>query len=125
MTLKVRLPEYGYPRTAWRRSIYRVVLEQKKKTGTTYTKNDKIELSIKLYFGRSKIKRMDVDNRLKDIMDALQGRFGGTGSKCSSVAPIIPNDSQIYRVHVEKQLPPWKSHGLGHLRIRKYGGKRY
>jgi hypothetical protein len=34
---------------------------------------------------------------LKDILDALQGRAGGS-KKIRRLAPLIPNDSQIYRV---------------------------
>jgi len=58
----------------------------------------------------------DVDNRLKDIMDALQGRAGGS-KKIRRWAPIIPNDKQICRVTIEKALPPKQSKGLGHLVI--------
>jgi hypothetical protein len=62
----------------------------------------------------------DVDNRLKDILDALQGRAGGPKKK-RTLEPIIPNDRQIYRVIMEKGLPPRQSKGFGHLTIRKFG----
>jgi Holliday junction resolvase RusA-like endonuclease len=61
----------------------------------------------------------DVDNRLKDIMDALQGRAGGS-KKIKRWFPIIPNDKQIYRVTIEKALPPKQSKGLGHLMITRF-----
>lgn len=61
----------------------------------------------------------DVDNRLKDIMDALQGRTGGS-KKIRILSPIIPNDKQIYQVTVEKTSPPKQSKGMGHLVITKY-----
>lgn len=61
----------------------------------------------------------DIDNRLKDIMDALQGRAGGPKSR-KALTPIITNHNQIYRVIIEKSAPPKQSHGLGHLTIRKY-----
>jgi hypothetical protein len=61
----------------------------------------------------------DVDNRLKDILDALQGRAGGS-KKVRTLVPIIPNDNQIYRVMIEKAPPPWQSKGFGHLTLRKY-----
>lgn len=61
----------------------------------------------------------DVDNRLKDIMDALQGRAGGS-KKIRRWTPIIPNDKQIYRVTIEKALPPKQSKGLGHLVIIRH-----
>ena len=65
----------------------------------------------------------DVDNRLKDIMDALQGRAGGS-KKVRALSGIIPNDRQIFRIVIEKSLPPKQSKGFGHLIVTKYGGKR-
>ena len=41
-------------------------------------------------------------NRLKDILDGLQGRAGGPKNK-GMLEPIIPNDRQIYRVIMEKE----------------------
>jgi len=61
----------------------------------------------------------DADNRLKDIMDALQCRAGGS-KKRRILSPIIPNDKQIYRVTVEKALLPKQSKGMGHLVITKH-----
>jgi hypothetical protein len=60
-----------------------------------------------------------VDNRLKDIMDALQGRLGAPKA-VRRKAPIIINDYQIWRVVIEKGEPPPQSRGLGHLTIRPY-----
>lgn len=84
-----------------------------------YAKNDKIELLIILYLGENEIAFHDVDNRLKDIMDALQERMGGS-KKIHKFKRIIPNDKQIYKVTIEKRTPPKQSPGLGHLLIRKY-----
>ncbi len=61
----------------------------------------------------------DVDNRLKDIMDALQGRAGGKKGK-SKLKPIIPNDNQVFRVTIEKMAPHKQSLGMGHLVVRKF-----
>ena len=94
-----------------------------KETNVRYRAEDKLELIIRLYFDKNKLQFIDIDNRLKDIMDALQGHMGGTGKKQRQLKPIIPNDSQIYRVKAEKSLPPSQSHGLGHLIIRKYKKK--
>ncbi len=94
-----------------------------KETNVCYGVEDKLELVVRLYFDKPKLSSIDVDNRLKDIMDALQGHVGGAGKKQRLLKPIIPNDSQIYRVTAEKGLPPRQSHGLGHLIIRKYKKK--
>ena len=45
----------------------------------------------------------DVDNRLKDILDALQGRFRGPlGKKLR----LIPNDNKICKATIEKRPTP-------------------
>ena len=98
--LKIRLPEYAFPRNKWRKKIYDAI-------------------NKKLYEkGERKIKFIDVDNRLKDVMDALQARWGGKISKNNSI-PLIENDNTIYKVTVEKRIPPWQSKGLGHLIIQR------
>ena len=66
----------------------------------------------------------DIDNRLKDIMDALQGHIGGTGKKRRALPALMPNDSQIFRATIEKQRPPDQSRGLGHVTIRNYDAVR-
>lgn len=62
----------------------------------------------------------DVDNRLKDCLDALQGRVGGTKTKAiRAQEPIIPNDRQVWKVVVEKRLAPKQARGRGHVTIRR------
>ena len=80
---------------------------------------DKLELIITLYLNHTELRFHDVDNRLKDIMDALQGRAGGPKSE-RALDPIIPNDHQVFKVTIEKRIPPGQSHGMGHLIIRKH-----
>ncbi len=119
MKLRVRLPKYRYPRNAWRSKIRSAVREEMQDKGIHYTPKDKLEIYLRLYFDEPKLHMSDVDNRLKDVMDTLQGRFG------KRVKAIIPNDSQIYRVTVEKGLPPGQSHERGHLTIKRYEGPIY
>ena len=90
-----------------------------------YAPKDRLEIYLRLYFTEPDLSKMDVDNRLKDVMDALQGQIGGAGKKRPRPKKILPNDSQIYRVTVEKGLPPGQSHELGHLTIKKYRGPTY
>ena len=45
-----------------------------------YDKGDKIEVRVRLYMNRSDLGKHDLDNRLKDVMDALQARVGGPNS---------------------------------------------
>jgi len=96
-----------------------------KEKGVRYTSKDKLEIYLRLYFREPDVSKIDVDNRLKDVMDALQGQIGGAGKKRRNTKRVIRNDSQIYRVTVEKGLPPKQSHDLGHLTIKKYKGPTY
>lgn len=64
----------------------------------------------------------DLDNRMKDIFDALQGRMGGS-KKHKPSSPLIVNDSQVFKVIAEKSKPPRQSHDLGHLVVRRLHGK--
>ena len=61
----------------------------------------------------------DVDNRLKDVLDSLQARMGGSKAM-RQYQPLIPNDSQVFTVTVTKMLPPPQSHGMGHVTITKH-----
>ncbi|MBX7246561.1 MAG: RusA family crossover junction endodeoxyribonuclease [Candidatus Sumerlaeaceae bacterium] len=116
-SFKVRLPIYEGKRLVWRRAIS---LELAKVAGgIDIRSNDLIELNIKLYMPESAIGKHDVDNRLKAIMDALQGRLGGTKS-IKPLNPIVPNDNQIYKVTIEKCISPPQGKGKGHLIVRKY-----
>jgi Holliday junction resolvase RusA-like endonuclease len=90
------------------------------KASIKYKPSDRLQIAITLYMPASALHSHDVDNRLKDIMDALQGRTGGS-KKIRLLNPIIPNDRQIYRVTIEKKTPPKQSKGLGHITISKYG----
>ena len=121
LKLKIRIPEYTGPRNTWREAIHRAVTEVQRTTPVKYGPSDKLEVALRLYFtNRRSAEIHDVDNRLKDCLDALQGRVGGTKTKAvRALEPIIPNDRQIWRVIVEKALAPKQAHGRGHLTIRR------
>jgi hypothetical protein len=118
LKLQFRLPEYVSPRNTWRRKIYEAALEAVKKQGVSYPKNGKLAVEVKLYLRGRKLEVHDVDNRLKDILDALQGRMGGSKA-IRSFQPIIRNDRQVYRVVITKSSPPRQSHGLGHVSVKR------
>jgi len=117
-TLRVRIPPYKHPRNEWRRTIHAELIKASTSQAVSYRAEDTLELLVTLYMPENQLRWHDVDNRLKDIMDALQGRAGGPKSK-HGLAPIIPNDHQIQKVTIEKRTPPPQSHGWGHLTIRK------
>lgn len=83
-----------------------------------YKPSDRLELTVRLYLSGRALEIHDVDNRLKDIMDALQGRIGGSKA-LKPQAPLLANDRQVWRVVIEKNAPPPQSHGMGHLIIRR------
>ena len=110
LKLTLRIPPYEHPRNTWRKKLHQVVLKRQRKSPVRYTEKDKLELEIKLYINGPALFVHDVDNRLKDIMDALQGRAGGPKSR-RVLEPIIFNDKQICRVIIEKLEPSWQSRG--------------
>jgi len=114
--LKFRLPEYMSPRNTWRRKIYAAALEAVKKQGVSYAEDAKLAVEVKLYLRGRALEIHDLDNRLKDILDALQGRMGGSKAVRRFV-PIIHNDRQVFRVVVTKSSPPQQSLGLGHVSV--------
>ncbi|MGH9199678.1 MAG: hypothetical protein ACRD2A_00390, partial [Vicinamibacterales bacterium] len=113
-------PEYQSPRNTWREAAHRAVAERQRATPVRYAPNDRLEVSLRLYFtDKRAVEIHDVDNRLKDCLDALQGRAGGSKA-VRSLPAIVPNDRQIWRVVVQKGLAPKQAHGLGHLTIRRF-----
>jgi hypothetical protein len=118
--LKFRLPEYVSPRNAWRKKIYETALEAMKKQGVSYPEDTKLVVEVRLYLRGRKLEIHDVDNRLKDVLDALQGRMGGSKA-IRKFVPIIQNDRQVYRVVITKSAPPGQSHGLGHVAVLRMG----
>lgn len=119
LKIVARIPPYRHPRNVWREAIHRAVQERRGES-VQYRDSDKLEVEILLYMDERGLGWNDVDNRSKDVLDALQGRAGGPKTS-RRLEAIIPNDRQIYRVVVEKRAPPRQSHGLGHVRIRRLG----
>jgi len=119
--LVIRIPQYKTPKYTWRKAIHRAVVEEQRRTPVVYKEDDRLELIVRLYFGRmGKASINDVDNRLKDCLDALQGRVGGSKKKSTrEYPPIIPNDRQIWRVVIEKAVAPRQAKGRGHMTIRR------
>ena len=114
--LKFRLPKYVTPRNAWRKEIHAAALKAAKAQGVEYGPEVKLAVEVKLYLHGRALEIHDVDNRLKDILDALQGRMGGSKA-VRKFEPIILNDRQVYRVTIAKFPPPKQSHGLGHVTV--------
>lgn len=120
LKMSIRIPEYQSPRNTWREAVHRAVAERQRATPVRYSPDDRLELSLRLYFTDKRAAAIhDVDNRLEDCLDALQGRAGGSKA-VRSLPAIVPNDRQFWRVVVQKGLAPKQAHGLGHLTIRRF-----
>lgn len=121
-TLRIRLLPYLAPRLKWRKSLLSAVRRAKRARGITYDESDRLALTIRLYLVGRNLDRIDVDNRLKDVMDALQGQIGGQGKKMKRPRdPIIKNDRQVWRVTIEKirRPPKLRATAGGYLTISR------
>jgi hypothetical protein len=99
---KCDLPPYVHPRLRWRQLIHQSAHEAFRRQNIhEYVAENRFTLTIRLRMTKSAMAFHDVDNRLKDIMDALQGRLGGSKA-IAPHRPLIPNDRQIFRVSIEK-----------------------
>jgi Holliday junction resolvase RusA-like endonuclease len=107
--LDVRLPRYptekgataGKPGMAWRRSVHSAIEAAAARRGIKRYEGVDLECDVVLYLTNPQLAIQDVDNLLKHIFDALQGRLGGPKGGTRPPA-ILPNDYQIRRVCVEK-----------------------
>lgn len=105
---------------AWRRGIHEAIVKAQEQGDVQYSNTDKLEVEIRFHLRDRKLTILDLDNRLKDVLDALQGMVGEKG-KSGGLRPIIPNDNQIYRLIAEKRLAPKVNReALSTIVIRRY-----
>jgi Holliday junction resolvase RusA-like endonuclease len=126
-TVTVPIPTYEKNRSRWRRNIWSSALKARAKGGVQYSSKDRLEVVVLLYLRKGKRHDIhDVDNRLKDILDALQGRFRGPQSGRTETR-LIENDNQVCRVVMEKQPIPklFGDDAGGRLLIRPYKAHRW
>jgi Holliday junction resolvase RusA-like endonuclease len=122
-TIRTKLPTYQKDRQAWRQKILDNVRRAAAKRGVEFDSDQLLEVDVILYLKRGKRHDIhDVDNRLKDILDALQGRFRGAYGKKHR---LIANDNRICRAVVEKRPTPKvlnskKTDTGGTIRIRPF-----
>jgi Holliday junction resolvase RusA-like endonuclease len=126
-TIRTSLPTYQKDRQQWRKQILANVREAAARRGLEYHDDDLLDVEVLLYLTRGKRHDIhDVDNRLKDILDALQGRFRRYDPKRDR--RLIANDNKICRAVIEKRATPkvfknkTKDTG-GRLTIRAYKRK--
>jgi hypothetical protein len=118
-TISATLPAYAPPRNEWRRRVHAAVLEAQTFRGVGYGEGDQLELRIALFLGARDLDIHEIDERLKDIVDALEGRIAGRRSR-RRIAPIV-SSQQIRRLILDKQ-EHWSQRGrpFGLLTIARY-----
>ena len=95
------------------------MLEAQTFRGVSYRESDQLELRISIFLGQRPLDIHEVDERVKDIVDALEGRIAGRRSR-RRIAPIV-SGGQIRRLVLEHQ-PTWSQRGrpFGVLTIARY-----
>ena len=86
-TITAVLPGYTAPSNEWRRRVHSAVLDAQTSRGVGYRESDRLELRIALFLGQRPLDIHEIDERVKDILDALGGRIAGPRSR-RRIAPI-------------------------------------
>jgi hypothetical protein len=117
-TITATLPAYIPPRNEWRRRVHAAVLEAQTFRGVGYRESDRLELRVSLFLGQRALDVHETDERVKDIVDALEGRIAGRRSR-RRIAPIV-QAGQILRIILEKDTRVPRGRPLGVLTISRF-----
>ena len=117
-TITATLPAYAPPRNEWRRRVHAAVLEAQTFRGVGYRESDRLEMRVTLHLGQRTLDVHEIDERVKDIVDALEGRIAGRRSR-RHIAPIV-SSGQIQRIILEKDTRIPRGRPLGLLSIARY-----
>ena len=117
-SIVVELPGYARPRNEWRRRVHASVLEELARRGVGYRDADRLEVRLALALDGRPLSVHAIDERVKDVVDALGGRIAGPRST-RRIAPII-GDDQIARIVLEKATTRRRGRTLGQLAIARY-----
>jgi hypothetical protein len=126
-TITASIPTYQKNRGQWRQKILSRVRAACRRAEVKYDQDESFEVVVLPYLRKGKRHDIhDVDNRLKDVLDALQGQFGGSKS-LRAKSRLIANDNRICRVVMEKQPIPkmFGNDAGGRLLIRPYRPHRW
>lgn len=122
-SITVALPGYTRPRNEWRRRVHASVLDAQTRRGVGYRDADRVEVRITLFLGERPLDLHEVEERVKDVIDALEGRIAGPRSR-RRIAPIIPSPDQIQRIVLERSGGRGRRGALGELAISRYRARR-
>jgi len=121
-SITVQLPAYARPRNEWRRRVHAAVLEALARRGVGYHDADRLEVRLTLALESRPLAVHAIDERVKDVVDALGGRIAGPRSR-RRIAPIV-GDDQIARIVLEKAARRTRGRSLGELAIARYRRRR-
>lgn len=119
-SITVQLPAYARPRNEWRRKVHSAVLEAQTRRGVGYQDADRLEIRISLALDGA-LNIHEIDERIKDVVDALGGRIAGPRSR-RRIAPIV-TDEQIRRIVLERARRG-RGRTLGELAIARHRRRR-
>lgn len=122
-SITVALPGYTRPRNEWRRRVHASVLDAQTRRGVGYRDADRVEVRITLFLGERPLDLHEIEERVKDVIDALEGRIAGPRSR-RRIAPIIPSPDQIQRIVLERAGGRGRRGALGELAISRYRARR-
>ena len=117
-TISATLPSYAPPRNEWRRRVHAAVLEAQTFRGVGYRESDQLELRASIFLPSRPLDLHDIDERMKDIVDALEGRIAGRRSR-RRIAPIVAS-GQVRRVILERDTRALRGRPFGVLTISRY-----
>ena len=79
LKLSVPIPNFMSDGPAWRRALHAAIVKVQDRGNVQYSDSDKLEVEICFHLKNPKLTVLDLDNRLKDVFDALQGFVGEKG----------------------------------------------
>ena len=94
------------------------MLEAQTFRGVGYRESDQLELRASIFLPSRSLDLHDVDERMKDIVDALEGRIAGRRSR-RRIAPIVAS-GQIRRVILERDTRSLRGRPFAVLTISRY-----
>src|SRR5690348_5252136 len=112
------LPAYAPPRNEWQHRVNAAVLEEQTFRGVGYRDIARLDMRVTLYLGARALDVHETDERVKDIVDALEGRIAGRRSR-RRIAPIVQG-GQILHIILEKDGRVPRGRPLGLLSIARY-----
>lgn len=107
--LRMVLPRYATTAAEWKRSIHAAALAASVDQEVRFLAGEPLAVEIVLHM-RGGLARRDVDNRVKQVLDAIQGRLGNGGK----VPGLVLDDNQVFRIVAETRRLPAdlpKTHG--------------